>query len=159
MIAVIAAFTKMGRVIGNGGKIPWNIPVERARFRTLTTGNAVVMGRKTFEEIGKPLPDRLNIIVSTTKIFCAENCFTVRSLEAAVGAAFARGFSDIFIAGGRRLYEEALLLADFLYLTEIHTEYSGDVFFPRFDEMRYSKKIDEEAELFTRYVYRRKKSP
>ena len=159
MIAVIAAFTKMGRVIGNGGKIPWNIPVERARFRTLTTGNTVVMGRKTFEEIGKPLADRLNIVVSSTKIFCAENCLTVRSLEAAVGTAFARGFSDIFIAGGRRLYEEALPLADFLYLTEIHAEYSGDVFFPLFDEMRYSKKIDEDAELFTRYVYRREKSP
>lgn len=149
----------MGRVIGNGGKIPWNIPVERARFRTLTTGNAVVMGRKTFEEIGKPLPDRLNIIVSTTKNFCAENCLTVRSLGAAVGTAFARGFSDIFIAGGRRLYEEAFPLADFLYLTEIHTEYSGDVFFPRFDEAHYSKEIDEETGLFTRYVYRREKSP
>lgn len=149
----------MGRVIGNGGKIPWNIPVERARFRTLTTGNAVVMGRKTFEEIGKPLPDRLNIIVSTTKNFCAENCLTVRSLGAAVGTAFARGFSDIFIAGGRRLYEEAFPLADFLYLTEIHSEYSGDVFFPRFDEAQYRREIEEETGLFTRYVYRRKKSP
>ncbi|MGP1459548.1 MAG: dihydrofolate reductase [Treponema sp.] len=74
MIAIIAAFTKRGRVIGKDGKIPWDIPAERARFRLLTTGNAVVMGRKTFEEIGKPLPDRLNVVVSATKNFYAKNC-------------------------------------------------------------------------------------
>ena len=69
MIAIIVAHTKNGRVIGNNGKIPWNIPGELDRFKFLTTGNAVIMGRKTFEEIGKPLPNIFNIIVSSTKSF------------------------------------------------------------------------------------------
>ncbi|MGP1458731.1 MAG: dihydrofolate reductase [Treponema sp.] len=153
MIAIIAAFTKKGRVIGNGGKIPWDIPAERARFRLLTTGNAVVMGRKTFEEIGKPLPDRLNIVVSATKKFYAENCVTVRSLSEALAAARAKGFTDIFIAGGRRLYEESLPLAGVLYLTEIHAEYSGDVFFPPFDATQYRVETEETTAAFTRKVY------
>ena len=84
MIALIAAFTKSGRVLAKNGKIPWNIPEERARFKFLTTGNAVVMGRKTFEEIGHPLINRLNIIVSSTKNFYADNCITVRSLSEAL---------------------------------------------------------------------------
>ncbi|MGP1459547.1 MAG: dihydrofolate reductase [Treponema sp.] len=155
MIALIAAFTKKGRVIGKGGKIPWDILAERAYFRLLTTGNAVVMGRKTFEEIGKPLPNRLNIVVSATKNFCAENCITVRSLSEALAAAHAKGFTDIFIAGGRKLYEEALPLAGVLYLTEIHAEYSGDVFFPPFDAAQYSIEPEEATAAFTRYAYRR----
>lgn len=155
MIALIAAFTKSGRVLGKNGKIPWNIPEERARFKFLTTGNAVVMGKKTFEEIGHPLINRLNIIVSSTKNFYADNCITVRSLSEALETANNKNFEKIFIAGGSGLYKESLPLADILYLTEINTEYEGDVFFPQFDKTKFTVVIEESNEQFTHFTYRR----
>lgn len=155
MIALIAAFTKSERVLGKNGKIPWNIPEERARFKFLTTGNAVVMGRKTFEEIGHPLINRLNIIVSLTKNFYADNCITVRSLSEALETANNKNFEKIFIAGGSGLYKESLPLADILYLTEINTEYEGDVFFPQFDKTKFTVVIEESNEQFTHFTYRR----
>lgn len=158
-IALIAAFTKSGRVLGKDGKIPWNIPEDRARFKFLTSGNAVVMGRKTFEEIGHPLVNRFNVVVSSTKRFYAENCISVRSLKEALKAAKNKNFEKIFIAGGSNLYKESLPLADILYLTEINTEYEGDVFFPSFDKSEFSADIEEVNKEFTHITYRRIRKP
>ncbi|MGN0613931.1 MAG: dihydrofolate reductase [Porcipelethomonas sp.] len=135
MIALIAAFDR-NRVIGKNGRIPWNIPGEQSRFRRLTTGNAVIMGRRTFEEIGKPLSHRMNIIVSGTRQFTGENCCTVSSLGKAVELA---GTHDIFISGGALLYEEALPIADKMYITEIDAEFEGDTFFPDFCQEEFIK--------------------
>ncbi|MDE5898851.1 MAG: dihydrofolate reductase, partial [Treponemataceae bacterium] len=103
-IAIIAAYTKAGRVLGKDGRIPWSIPGERSRFRILTTGGAVVMGRRTYEEIGRPLPDRLNIVLSRTARFSADGCVTARSLAAARAAASAAGCPALFVCGGAGLY-------------------------------------------------------
>ena len=135
MLAIIVAYSQ-NRVIGRDGRIPWKIPGEQTRFRALTTGQAVVMGRRTYEEIGRPLPNRMNFVVSSTKTFDGENCRTVVSLAEAMALA---GDRDIYIAGGAKLYEEALPLADRLYITEIGCAVEGDTFFPPLDETLYDR--------------------
>lgn len=139
MIALIAAMTP-DRVIGREGRIPWNIPGEQKRFKELTMGHVIVMGRRTYEEIGHPLPGRQTIVVSTTKNFDQPGCRTAGSLTEAL--ALSAG-EDVYISGGSRLYEEALPLADVLYLTEIERKIEGDTYFPEFDESRYLKRVEE----------------
>lgn len=149
MIAVIAAYAK-NRVIGNNGCIPWKIKGEQKRFRELTTGNVVIMGRRSFEEIGKLLPNRTTIVVSTTKTFAGKNCYTAKSLQEAIQLA---GDSRIFISGGARLYEEALPIADKMYITEIDQSFEGDTFFPKFETKDFIKEIDERCEGEVSYSY------
>lgn len=153
MIAIIVAHTKNGRVIGNNGKIPWNIPGELDRFKFLTTGNAVIMGRKTFEEIGKPLPNRFNIIVSSTKSFTSDNCITVPSVETAIKEATKRGYDKIFIAGGTQIYKKTIDIADILYITEIEKEFSGTATFPKINESLYQKEINAHFDTEIPYTY------
>lgn len=155
MIALIVAFAK-NQVIGNKGCIPWKIKGEQKRFKELTTGNVVVMGRRSYEEIGKPLPNRTTIVVSRTKKFEGENCYTVSSLREALELA---GDRDVYISGGARLYEEALPIVEKMYITEIDCEIDGDTYFPTFNKEEFTKEIDEEfqGEIPYRYVtYTRK---
>ena len=133
MLALIAAFAE-NQIIGNNGRIPWDIPEEKHRFRDLTMGHVIIMGRRTYEEIGFPLPGRETIVISGTKQFDAPHCKTAASLAQAL--ALAEG-QDVFICGGARLYAEALPLADVLYLTEIHHRFEGDTRFPAFDRDQY----------------------
>ena len=100
MIALIVAYAK-NRVIGNGGCIPWKIEGEQRRFKELTTGNVVIMGRRSYEEIGRPLPDRMTIVISNTIKIEGENCITAKSLAEAIELA---GDKDIYISGGSKLY-------------------------------------------------------
>ena len=131
MIALIVARSK-NNVIGKNGQIPWKIKGEQKQFKELTTGNTVVMGRKTYEEIGRPLPNRKNIVVSSTKRFEDENLKTAHSLQEAIEKAET---PDIYIAGGCGLFQEAIPLVDRMYITEVDlTVEDGDVFFPEFDE-------------------------
>jgi len=141
MIALIVAVSKNG-VIGNKGKIPWNIPGEQSRFKKLTTDNIVIMGRHTYEEIGHPLPNRYTIVISKTKKFAAVNCTTAANLQEAISiASYKTG--DVFIAGGSRVYKEALPLCDRLYITEIDAEIVGDRYFPLFDKSLYTFKVEK----------------
>ena len=149
MIALIAALSK-NRVIGKEGRIPWKIKGEQRRFKELTTGNVVIMGRRSYEEIGRPLPGRTTIVVSSTKTFTGDNCYTARSLQEAIRFA---GDRDIFISGGAGLYEEALPLADRLYITEIDRFFDGDTYFPAFDENAYEKEIIAEHVGEIPYTY------
>ena len=149
MIALIAAMTQ-DRVIGRGGRIPWNIPGEQKRFKELTMGHTIVMGRRTYEEIGRPLPGRQTIVVSTTKNFDQPGCRTAGFLTEAL--ALSAG-EDVYISGGSRLYEEALPLADVLYLTEIEKKIEGDAYFPEFDESRYHKTVEEKHGGEISYTY------
>lgn len=151
MIALIVAYAK-NRVIGNKGCIPWKIKGEQKRFKELTTGNVVIMGRKSYEEIGHPLPHRTTIIVSTTKKFDSENCVTVSSLHEAITVAMTYG-KDIYISGGARLYEEALQLVDVMYITEIDFEIDGDTYFPNFDKTQFTREIDETYQGEIPYTY------
>lgn len=150
MIALIVAYAK-NRVIGNSGKIPWKIKGEQRRFKQLTTGNVVIMGRKSYEEIGHPLPNRETIVVSNTKTYVSDNCKTAKSLLEAIQLA---GDKDIYISGGAGLYKEALQIVDKMYITEIDLEIDGDTYFPEFNEEKFIKNVDEvyEGEIPYRYV-------
>lgn len=156
MIGLIVARSK-NNVIGKNGKIPWKIKGEQKQFRELTTGNVVIMGRKSYEEIGRPLPNRRNIIVSGTKKFEGDNLETVSSLKEAIAAA---GDADIYVAGGYGLFKEALPLVDKMYITEVDMIVEdGDVFFPKFDADEFDVSIGEvggDDIKFTRVVYTRK---
>ncbi|MDE6426603.1 MAG: dihydrofolate reductase [Ruminococcus sp.] len=137
MTNIISAIAKNG-VIGSGGKIPWDLPEDRKYFKKITSGNVIIMGRRTFQEIGFPLPDRYNIIVSSTENFRSENMVTVPDFASALetGRMYAErnNIPEIFLCGGAEIYRQGLAVADRIYLTEIDSCYSGDVFFPVFSE-------------------------
>lgn len=149
MIALIVAYAK-NRVIGNKGCIPWKIKGEQKRFKELTTGNVVIMGRRSYEEIGRPLPNRTTIVISGTKNFDEENCMTAKSVAEAIELA---GDRDIYISGGARVYEEALPLVEKMYITEIDLEVEGDTHFPDFDKEQFIKEIDEVFDGDIPYTY------
>jgi dihydrofolate reductase len=139
-VVLVAAVAANG-VIGNGGGIPWRIPEDMAHFRRVTTGNTVVMGRKTFDSIGRPLPGRLNIVVTRQPGWSHDGVFVAGSLEGAV--ALAQGLDgDIMVIGGGQIYAEALSLADGQVLTEVHQSPDGDAHYPSFsgDEWRETKR-------------------
>ena len=156
MIGLIVARSK-NNVIGKNGEIPWTIKGEQKQFKELTTGTVVIMGRKSFEEIGKPLPNRKNIIVSRNEKFSGENLITVSSLQEALE--LTKG-EKVFVAGGCGLYEEALPLVDVMYITEVDIEIEdGEVFFPEFDEAEFEKTVVEsggDEVKYTRVIYRRR---
>ena len=156
MIGLIVARSK-NNVIGKNGQIPWKIKGEQKQFRELTTGNAVIMGRKSYEEIGHSLPNRMNIVVSRSANFTGENLVTVKSLQKAIEAA---GDVDVYVAGGYGLFLEAISMVDKMYITEIDIEIEdGDVFFPEFDKSSFDITIGETAGediKYTRTVYVRK---
>ena len=156
MIGLIVARSK-NNVIGKNGEIPWKIKGEQKQFRELTMGNVVIMGRKSYEEIGRPLPNRRNIIVSRTQKFEGDNLQTVSSLQEAITAA---GDADIYVAGGYGLFKEALSFVDKMYITEVDMIVEdGDVFFPEFDADEFEVSIGEvggDDIKFTRVVYTRK---
>lgn len=145
-------------VIGKNGRIPWDIPGEMSQFRELTLGNVVVMGRSTYEEIGRPLPGRKTIVVSASKIFEGENICTVGTLKEALERSEGE---NVYIAGGYGLYKEALPLVDVMYITEIRTVIEdGDTLFPEFDAEDFEVTIGEtcgDDVKYTRTVYRRKR--
>lgn len=153
MIGLIVAYTR-NRVIGNKGQIPWRIKGEQRRFRELTTGNVVIMGRRSYDEIGHPLPNRFTIVVSKTAEYEFDNCVTVGSLPEAIEYAKKnRPEENIYLAGGAGIYREGLKLADKLFITEVELEIEGDTFFPEFDESLYTKTIDERVEGEIPFTY------
>ena len=156
MLALIVAHSR-NRVIGRDGRLPWSIPGDLHRFRDLTMGNAVIMGRVTYEEIDRPLPGRMNIVVSRTRRYEGENLLTTSSLKEAIVLA---GNRDAFVSGGARLFAEALPLVDVMYVTEIDADVEGDVFFPEFDAAAFDRRVEArfDGELPYEYVtYTRRK--
>lgn len=129
-IALIAAMAE-NRVIGANNALPWRLPADLKHFRRMTTGHHVVMGRKNYESLGKPLRDRINIVVTRNSAFSAPGCLVVHSLAAALAAA--AHDPEIFIIGGAELYRQTLTRADRMYLTLVHADVPGDTHFPTFD--------------------------
>ena len=127
MTSLIVAISQ-NRVIGRDNALPWHLPDDLKYFRRVTKGNPVVMGRKTYESIGRPLPLRQNIVVSRDPTYRAEGCEVVHSLQAALEVA--QLDKEVFIIGGAELYRQSLGLVDRVYLTEVHAELEGDTFFP-----------------------------
>ena len=157
MISIIVAVTK-DNVIGNNGIMPWKIKGEQRRFKELTTGHTIIVGRKTFQAEGKPLPNRKTIIISKTKNIECENCVTVKSLKEALE--LAKDEKEIFIAGGGEIYRQVLPMTDRIYLTIIDKVIEGDVYFPQINEDEFVKTYEEriEGEIpYTYYTYERRK--
>jgi dihydrofolate reductase len=122
-VALIAAVADNG-VIGAGGRIPWRLPSDMRHFRRLTTGHTVVMGRRTYEEIGRPLPDRRTVIVTRSALPGVE---TAASVAEAIASA---GEETVFLAGGAAVYADGLGIADIAHITRVHARPEGDVLFP-----------------------------
>ncbi len=129
VISVIAAMAR-NRVIGINNTLPWRLPEDLKHFKALTLGHHIIMGRKTYESIGKPLPGRTTVIVTRNPAYQEEGCITVTSIEAAIAAC--GDDAEVFFVGGAELYAQVLPRADRLYLTEIQAEYAGDAWFPEF---------------------------
>ena len=118
-------------VIGHTNGLPWRLPADLAFFKRLTMGHPIVMGRKTYESIGKALPGRTNIVVTRSPGFQAPGCVVVDSLEGAYRAA--GDAKEVFVIGGAQVYDAAFPTADRIYLTEVESAIEGDTYFPRFD--------------------------
>ena len=129
-IAIVAALAR-NRAIGRANAMPWRLPEDLKRFKRLTMGHAVIMGRRTFESIGSPLPGRNNIVITRSHDWSPAGCVVVHSLDAALAAVGSRG--EAFVIGGAQIYALALPLAQRLHLTEIARDFEGDAFFPEFD--------------------------
>ncbi len=136
MITLIAAMSK-NRVIGQKGELPWSMPNDMKFFMDTTKGHPIIMGRKTFESLGKPLPKRTNIIVTRSKSLELAGCKVVHSIDEAIKLALTFD-PEVFVIGGEEIYKLSLPLADQILLTEIDTEIStGDAFFPKFSEKEW----------------------
>jgi dihydrofolate reductase len=138
VISLIAAMDEF-RGIGVDNRLPWHLPADLKRFKSLTMGHHLIMGRKTFETIGKPLPGRKSIVVTHDRNYTAsgcpeDTCHVVHSLEEALDIAESMGESEVFVIGGGEIFDQALRYADRLYLTLVHTKANTNVFFPEIDE-------------------------
>jgi dihydrofolate reductase len=148
----IAAMS-LNRVIGNGNKIPWHLPEDFKWFKQVTTGNVIVMGRKTFESIGKPLPNRETVVLSRSQ-FSHPGVRTIERIEDLPSA----DERQVFICGGAQIYQQTLPLCSDLYLTLVKREVEGDAFFPTFeDQFELAEEIRDTPE-FKILHYRRKTS-
>jgi dihydrofolate reductase len=135
-ISLVVAMAR-NRVIGRDNALPWRLPADLAYFKRVTMGHPVVMGRRTYESIGKPLAGRKNIVVSRNPDFTAPGCTVVASLEAAWKAA--GDVDEVCVIGGTTLFEETLPLADVLHLTEVEADVPGDTYFPQFDRREWKE--------------------
>jgi len=131
-ISLIAAIAENG-VIGMNNKLIWRLSDDLKHFKKLTYGHFVVMGRKTYESIGRPLPGRTNIILSKNKSFNVEGCVVFKSVNEAIDYSIHKKQEEVFIIGGAQIYSETLNLADRLYLTKVHANPKGDAYFPTID--------------------------
>ena len=138
MIRSLVVAMARNRVIGRDKRLPWRLPADLAYFKQVTLGHPVVMGRRTHESIGKPLPGRHNIVVSRNRGFLAPGCTRVASLEEAWEAA--GDAAEVCVIGGTSLFAEALPLADRIHLTEVQAEVPGDTFFPEFDRSQWTER-------------------
>lgn len=151
-ISVIVAMAA-NRVIGHENRLPWHLPADLKHFKATTLGKPVVMGRRTWESIGRPLPGRTNIVITRDTAYTAEGCVVVHSLDEAIRAAGEA--AEVMIIGGAGLYRQALSLADTLYLTLIHGEFAGDTHFPQWrqDEWRETGRVDHEPDENNSHAY------
>jgi dihydrofolate reductase len=152
MISIIVAASE-NNVIRKDNDLIWHLPDDLKFFKKMTSGHAIIMGRKTFESVGKPLPKRVNIIITRDTNFKQEGCVVVHSLEDALTEA-AKTDENPFIVGGEQIYRLALLLTDVVYLTRIHHEFEGDRYFPELGvEWREVENIPHAADEKHTYAF------
>lgn len=136
-VVLVAAVADNG-VIGNAGAIPWRLPEDMRHFKAVTRGHPVLMGRLTFESIGRPLPDRTNIVVTRDPAWSADGVTVVGSVEEGLAVARRHG-EDVMVIGGAQVYAAALPVADVQVLTEVHQEPEGDTYYPEFDRSAWTE--------------------
>jgi dihydrofolate reductase len=158
ILSVIVAMAR-NRVIGIRNTLPWRLPEDLKHFKALTMGHHIVMGRKTYESIGKPLPGRTTVIVTRDAGYRMDGCLTANSIDGAIAVCGAD--PEIFFVGGAELYAQVLPRADRLYLTEIQAEYEGDARFPPFEmgewrEVERKKRVNAEGLGYDFVVYQRR---
>jgi dihydrofolate reductase len=137
-ISVIVAMTA-DRVIGRDNTLPWRLPADLRRFKRLTLGRHLVVGRKTWESIGRPLPGRKMVVVTRQRGFRADGVEVVHSVDDALAVARENGEDEVFIAGGEEIYRQTLARAHRLYLTLVHATFEGDAFFPEYDAAAWTE--------------------
>ena len=149
-ISLIAALSE-NRVIGKDNTLPWHIPEDLKHFKEVTSGHPVIMGRKTFESIGRLLPKRLNIVVSRDPAYKVEGATMANSLDKAIEIATNYDANEVFVIGGGQIFEQSMAFADRLYLTVVHTEIEGDAFFPEYSD--FTKVISRKEGQSENYSY------
>jgi dihydrofolate reductase len=151
-ISIIVAITE-NNIIGRDNGMPWHLPADLKFFREKTTGHYIVMGRKTFESIGggRPLPNRVSIIITKQKDYKAEGCLIAHSLEEAI--ALAKDQDELFIIGGKQIYDQALAFANKMYITRIHTSIDGDTSFPCYDDSKWEMTSYKERDADEKNAY------
>lgn len=142
IVSAIVATARNG-VIGKNNEIPWYLPADLKYFKRTTIDHHVIMGRKTFESMGRPLPKRTNIVVTRDVFFIASGCLIARTIEEALGMAYDNGETEAFIIGGGEIYRQSMKYCDRIYLTEIDIEPEGDVFFPEMDAAEWALSSSE----------------
>ena len=144
-ISAICAMSE-NHVIGKNNQLPWHLPADLAHFKKITWGKPILMGRKTYESIGRPLPGRCNVIITSNNDYQAAGCIIVHSIEQALEAT--KENDEIFIIGGALLYQKTLPLIQRLYVTLIHQHIEGDTFFPELkqEEWQEVERMDHDAD-------------
>ena len=135
-ISIVVAMA-INRTIGINNTLPWRCPEDLKHFKALTMGHPMIMGRKTFDSIGKPLPGRITVVVTRDRDLKVEGCLIAHSLSEAIAAC--TGDAEIFVVGGAELYAQVLPLVDRLYITEIQQEVEGDAHFPEFNRAEWQE--------------------
>lgn len=154
IVSLIAALDEAGG-IGKDNGIPWKLSSDLKRFKALTWGHYLIMGRKTYTSIGQPLPGRNTIIVSRRPSYQVDGCLIANSLSKALAIAKRNGEQDVFIIGGGQIFEQAISIADRLYLTYVHATVQADTFFPNFNEENWieMENISQPADEQNQYSF------
>ncbi|MGB0890933.1 MAG: dihydrofolate reductase [Flavobacteriaceae bacterium] len=154
MITIIAAIAN-NNALGKDNDLIWHLPADLKRFKSITSGHYILMGRNTFESIGKPLPNRTTVIITRNKNYFKEGCLIAHSLEEAID--LAENDTNIFIIGGAQIYNETMKkgLADTLDITLVHNDFNADVFFPKINlnEWEETKREDFKADEKNKYNF------
>jgi dihydrofolate reductase len=152
MITIIAAIAN-NNALGKNNQLIWYLPADLTRFKKTTLHHYVIMGRKTFESLKKPLPNRTTVIVTKNKTYKADGCIVVHSLEEAI--AVSKNEENVFILGGAKIYEQAIKFADVLDITLVHHTFEADAFFPKIDKSiwKESARQDLKADDKNKYDY------
>ena len=145
--------TSLNNAIGKANAMLWHLPEDFKFFKNTTWGMPIIMGRKTFESIGKPLPGRTNIIITSNTDWKVEGTIAVANIEDAIKAAEATNAKEIFITGGGEIYKQTMPIANKIYRTLVHTEIDGDTFFPEIDETIWEKTFEKNVAADEKHKY------
>lgn len=152
MISLIVA-ASTNNAIGKNNQLLWHLPKDLKFFKNTTWGTVVIMGRKTFESVNKPLPGRLNIVVTTNADWKAADTMVAPNLQEAIKLAASENFKEIFIIGGGEIYRQSMSLADRIYITRVHAVLDGDTFFPEIDNKDWALASKEDFAADEKHAY------